>query len=76
MHPTDQISTGRLYYFYPSKISGALYHKVSISWVNVLIGIPKAFYIKLYTSNKFKKITLASPKSASLIFPALSISKF
>ena len=50
MQPTDHISTGKLYSFFPSKISGARYHKVSTSCVRVLIGIPKA---------------LAKPKSAN-----------
>jgi len=61
IQPRLQMSTPKLYYFYPSKISGALYHKVSTSWVRVLIGIPKA---------------LARPKSAILIFPLLSIKTF
>ena len=62
IHPTDQISTPNEYCFYESSISGALYHRVSTSWVRVLIGTPKA---------------LASPKSAILIMPvALSISIF
>jgi len=61
MQPTDQISTGNEYAFYPSKISGALYHKVSTSCVKVLIGIPNA---------------LANPKSANFKVPALSIKRF
>lgn len=61
MQPTDQMSTGVEYCFCPSKISGALYHSVTTSWVYVLTGRPNA---------------LASPKSASLIFPFLSINKF
>ena len=82
MQPIDHISIGVEYSFCPNKISGALYHKVTkfllknylneiiwiyikrklqTSWVKVLIGTPKA---------------LAKPKSASLIAPPLSISKF
>ena len=61
MHPTAQISTPRLYCFWPSKTSGARYQSVSISWVRVLIGIPKA---------------LASPKSAILRFPFRSTNRF
>lgn len=49
MQPTAQISTPRLYCFWPRRTSGALYQRVSISWVRVLMGIPKA---------------LARPKSA------------
>ena len=49
MQPTAQMSTPRLYCFWPKRTSGALYHRVSISWVKVLMGIPKA---------------LANPKSA------------
>ena len=54
MHPTAQISTPRLYCFWPSRTSGALYQRVSISCVKVLMGIPKA---------------LANPKSAILRVP-------
>lgn len=61
MHPADHISTPKEYYFYPIKISGALYQRVSTSWVKVLIGTPNA---------------LARPKSAILIFPFLSIKTF
>ena len=55
------MSTGVEYSFWPKRISGALYHKVNTSCVNVLIGTPKA---------------LAKPKSANLIIPFLSMSKF
>lgn len=56
------MSTPNEYYFYDNNISGALYHKVSTSWVSVLIGTPKA---------------RASPKSANFIIPvALSIKMF
>lgn len=61
IHPTDHISRPIEYYFYPNKISGPLYQRVSTSWVSVLIGTPKA---------------LAKPKSASLILPFLSINIF
>ena len=61
MAPIDQISTGVEYCFYPNRISGALYQRVTTSWVYVLTGRPKA---------------LARPKSASLIIPFLSMSKF
>ena len=61
MQPIDQISTGVEYYFWPSKISGARYQSVTTSCVYVLTGNPKA---------------LANPKSASLMFPLESISKF
>lgn len=61
MHPIDHISTGVEYCFYPNKISGALYHNVTTSWVYVLTGRPNA---------------LARPKSASLITPFLSINRF
>ena len=40
MHPILQISTEVSYIFEPSKISGALYHKVTTSFVYILIGIP------------------------------------
>ena len=60
MQPNDQISTPNEYYFYPNKISGARYHKVSTSWVKVLIGTENA---------------LARPKSAILIPPFLSTNK-
>lgn len=36
MHPTDQISTYFVYFFEPSKISGALYHLVAT--YSVIIG--------------------------------------
>ena len=56
------MSTPNEYYFYDNKISGALYHRVSTSWVRVLIGTPNA---------------LAKPKSANLIIPVdLSIKMF
>ena len=61
IQPTAQMSTPKLYCFWPSSTSGALYHRVSISWVNVLIGIPKA---------------RANPKSAILRFPDRSTSRF
>jgi len=54
MHPIAHMSTPKEYSFFPKRISGALYHRVSTSWVRVLIGIVKA---------------LASPKSQSLTFP-------
>lgn len=61
MQPTAQISTPRLYCFCPKRTSGALYHKVSISWVKVLIGIPKA---------------LAKPKSAIFKSPLIRKKKY
>ena len=61
MHPIDQMSIGVEYSFAPSKISGALYHRVTTSWVYVLTGKPKA---------------LAKPKSANFTFPSLSMSRF
>ena len=61
MSPIDHISTGVEYSFCPNNISGALYHKVKISCVKVLIGTPK---------------DLARPKSATFIIPSLSINKF
>lgn len=54
MQPKDQMSTPKEYYFYPIKISGALYQRVSTSWVKVFIGTPKA---------------RAKPKSANFMFP-------
>ena len=57
----DHISTGVEYYFCPNNISGALYHNVNISCVNVLIGIPKA---------------RARPKSHTFIIPFVSNNKF
>ena len=53
MHPTAQTSTADVYFYCPSKIYGALYHKVYTSWVNYFWGIIK---------------TLPNPKSASLTF--------
>ena len=61
MHPIDHMSMGVEYSLAPSKISGALYHNVTTSWVYVLTGRPKA---------------LARPKSASFTFSSLSMSKF
>jgi len=57
MQPTAQISTPRLYWRCPNRTSGARYQRVSISWVSVFIGIPKA---------------RASPKSAIFKMPILS----
>ena len=54
-------STGVEYYLAPRRISGALYQRVTTSCVYDLIGNPKA---------------LAKPKSANLIFPLESNSKF
>lgn len=62
IHPIAQVSTPREYCLYPRRISGALYHRVSISWVRVLIGIENA---------------LAKPKSAIFKVPVKeSINKF
>lgn len=55
MHPTAQTSTALVYLFWPNKISGALYQRVSTSWVRVLSGIMRS---------------RARPKSAILTFPA------
>lgn len=61
IQPTAHVSTPKEYCFCPSNTSGALYQRVSISWVRVLIGIPNA---------------LANPKSAIFKFPFLSIKRF
>ena len=62
MQPIAQVSTPNEYYHYPNKTSGALYHKVSISCVKVLIGIENA---------------QANPKSAIFIRPLFeSIKRF
>lgn len=42
MQPIAQVSTPNEYCLYPRRISGAQYHRVSISCVKVLIGIEKA----------------------------------
>ena len=55
------MSTPKEYSFFPKRISGALYHKVSTSCVKVLIGIVKA---------------LASPKSQSLTLPLVVTRRF
>jgi len=55
------MSTPGPYDFAFKRISGAQYHKVTTSWVNVLIGIP---------------IALARPKSANFKFPSSSIKRF
>lgn len=49
MQPTDQISMLFEYFWEPRRTSGGLYHRVTTSWVNPLVGIPDA---------------LANPKSA------------
>ncbi len=41
IHPIGQVSTPRQYSSKPNNTSGALYHKVSISWVKGLSGIVK-----------------------------------
>ena len=61
MHPTDQLSIGIEYFWDPNKISGALYHTVTTSWVYLGTGNEKA---------------RASPKSAIFRIPAELISKF
>ncbi len=58
IHPTDHISIGVQYSEEPNKISGALYHKVTTSWVKGLIGIEKV---------------LDNPKSAILHYPLFII---
>ena len=52
MQPIDHISTAVLYTFCPKRISGALYHRVTTSWVYDFNGRPNV---------------RARPKSASLI---------
>lgn len=42
MHPTLQMSIGVEYFFDPIKMSGALYHRVTTSWVYFRTGIPNA----------------------------------
>lgn len=62
IQPVDQRSTPREYYFWPNKISGQRYQRVTTSCVYVLMGRPKA---------------RANPKSASLTtVPVESMSKF
>lgn len=68
MQPMDHMSTGVEYSFCPSRISGARYQSVTkirgdlrTSCVSVFMGTPNA---------------RARPKSASLIAPFLSISRF
>lgn len=61
IQPIDQRSTAGPYSRLPIKISGARYQRVTTSCVYVLIG---------------RLILLANPKSASLMFPRLSINKF
>lgn len=56
-----QMSMASEYLLAPSRISGALYHKVTTSCVYTLTGIPNA---------------LPRPKSATLMTPVLSINKF
>ena len=61
MHPALQTSTAVEYNFEPKSISGALYHKVTTSWVKILTGTPN---------------DLAKPKSASFKHPSWSIKTF
>ncbi len=62
MHPVDHRSTPREYCFWPNRISGQRYHRVTTSCVYVLMGRPKA---------------RANPKSASFTtVPVESMSKF
>lgn len=62
MHPTAHVSTPKEYCLCPKRTSGALYQRVSISCVRVLIGMEKA---------------QARPKSAIFSKPVLgSIRRF
>lgn len=57
IQPTAQESTPKEYSLVPNRTSGALYHRVSISCVNVFIGNEKALArpkSAIFTSSSFE----------------------